>query len=153
MRRLVAFAAGLLFGAGLLFSGMIQPAKVLNFLDLAGAWDPSLALVMGGALLVTFAGYRLAFARRQPLCDSRFHLPGKRALDARLVGGAALFGLGWGLGGYCPGPALAALAGPAEGTLAFIAAMIAGMILARLASPADAPAAAPPASPANGAQP
>jgi uncharacterized membrane protein YedE/YeeE len=132
MRSLVALASGLLFGAGLLVSGMIQPAKVLNFLDLAGAWDPSLALVMAAALAVTFAGYRLAFRRPAPLFDTQFHLPTNQALDTRLLLGAALFGIGWGLGGYCPGPALAAAGGLAEGTLVFLAAFLAGTAATRL---------------------
>jgi len=132
MRTLVALVAGLLFGAGLLISGMIQPAKVLNFLDLAGAWDPSLALVMAAALVVTFAGYRLALGRERPLYDTQFHLPPARAIDGRLLTGAAVFGIGWGLGGYCPGPALAAVGGLAEGTLSFLAALLVGTAATRL---------------------
>ena len=131
MRSLVGLLSGLLFGAGLAISGMIQPAKVLGFLDIAGAWDPSLALVMAGALAVTFAGYRLALGRPQPLYDSKFHLPTASRVDGRLLAGAALFGLGWGLGGYCPGPALAAVGGLSQGTLVFLAGLIAGTVAAR----------------------
>jgi uncharacterized membrane protein YedE/YeeE len=132
------FAAGLIFGLGLVVSGMSDPAKVLNFLDLIGTWDPSLAFVMGGAVLVTFVGYRLALARRAPLLGSRFELPTRKDVDPRLVGGAALFGLGWGLGGYCPGPALTALPLAAPGTLVFLPAMLAGMWLARMVRGSDA---------------
>jgi uncharacterized membrane protein YedE/YeeE len=132
MRSLIGLVSGLLFGAGLAISGMIQPAKVLSFLDVAGAWDPSLALVMAGALAVTFAGYRLALSRPQPLYDSKFHLPTASRVDARLLAGAALFGLGWGLGGYCPGPALAAAGGLSQGTLVFLAGLVAGTLAARV---------------------
>lgn len=110
-RGLAAWVGGLLFGAGLVVSQMVNPNKVLGFLDLAGSWDPSLALVMAGALAVTALGYRVLMARRQaPLCDPRFHVPEPRTIDRPLLIGAALFGIGWGLAGYCPGPAVAALA-------------------------------------------
>jgi uncharacterized membrane protein YedE/YeeE len=129
-RDLAALAAGALFGAGLTVAQMVDPRKVLAFLDLAGAWDPSLALTMGGALLVTAIGYRLVMRREAPVLDARFRLPAPTGVDARLVGGAALFGVGWGLGGYCPGPAISALAfGTAEPWL-FLAAMLAGGWLA-----------------------
>lgn len=131
MRGAIGFLTGLVFGLGLVVSGMSDPAKVLNFLDLFGSWDPSLAFVMGGAVLVTFVGYRLTWAREVPLLGGRFDLPTREDLDPRLVGGAALFGLGWGLGGFCPGPALTALPLAAPGTLVFVPAMIAGMWLAR----------------------
>ncbi|MBX7201179.1 MAG: YeeE/YedE family protein [Rhodospirillaceae bacterium] len=124
-------AAGLLFGTGLAISGMINPAKVMAFLDIAGAWDPSLAFVMLGALLVAGPGYRLILRRSRPLFEDAFVLPARRELDSRLLAGAALFGIGWGLGGYCPGPALAALGFGKVQTLAFAAAMAAGMIAAR----------------------
>lgn len=124
-------AAGLLFGTGLAISGMINPAKVMAFLDIAGAWDPSLAFVMLGALLVAGPGYRLILRRPRPLFEDAFVLPARRELDSRLLAGAALFGIGWGLGGYCPGPALAALGFGKVQTLAFAAAMAAGMIAAR----------------------
>ncbi|MGQ2910061.1 MAG: DUF6691 family protein [Aliihoeflea sp.] len=132
MSFLVNLALGLLFGAGLVVSGMSDPAKVLNFLDLFGTWDPSLAFVMGGAMLVTFVGYRLVLTRAEPIVGSQFHLPARNDLDARIVAGPAIFGIGWGLGGFCPGPALTALGLGATGTLAFIPAMILGMWAARL---------------------
>jgi uncharacterized membrane protein YedE/YeeE len=138
MRAIFGFAAGLVFGLGLVISGMSDPAKVLNFLDLFGTWDPSLAFVMGGAVLVTFVGYRLVLARRAPLLGGRFELPTRKDVDPRLVAGAALFGLGWGLGGYCPGPALTALPLAAPGTLVFVPAMLAGMWLARMVRGSEA---------------
>jgi uncharacterized protein len=132
---LAALALGTLFGAGLALSGMTDPAVVLGFLDVAGAWNPALLAVMGGALAVSFAGFRLLRRRPRPLLENRFHLPTATALDARLLGGAALFGLGWGLAGYCPGPALAALIGGSSGTLLFVAAMFAGLAVARALRP------------------
>jgi hypothetical protein len=132
MRHLVpAFLIGLLFGLGIVISGMVNPAKVLNFFDFAGTWDPSLAFVMGGALAVTFIGYRLVLARPQPLLAERFHLPGARDVDARLVGGAALFGIGWGMAGFCPGGALPALGTGRSEVLFFVAALIAGIYTAQ----------------------
>lgn len=128
---LVHLAIGLLFGVGLVVSGMADPAKVLNFLDLAGSFDPSLAFVMGGAVLVAFVGFRLALARPAPLLAARFHLPTRRDIDARLIAGPALFGIGWGLGGFCPGPAFTALGLAAPGTLVFVPAMLIGMAAAR----------------------
>src|SRR5829696_3493396 len=124
MPALISYAAGLLFGLGLVVSGMSNPAKVLNFLDLFGTWDPSLVFVMGGAVLVAFIGYRLSWARELPLLGGQFDLPTRTDLDAQLLGGAALFGIGWGLGGFCPGPALTALPLAATGTLAFVPAML-----------------------------
>jgi uncharacterized membrane protein YedE/YeeE len=132
MSFLVNLALGLLFGTGLVVSGMADPAKVLNFLDLFGTWDPSLAFVMGGAVVVAFVGYRLVLARDQPLAGGGFQLPTRRDIDAPLIAGPAIFGVGWGLGGFCPGPALAALGLGATGTLAFVPAMILGMWAARL---------------------
>ena len=132
MSFLVNLALGLLFGAGLVVSGMSDPAKVLNFLDLFGAWNPSLAFVMGGAVLVAFFGYRLVLARGEPIVGDHFHLPTRSEIDARIVAGPAIFGIGWGLAGFCPGPALTALGLGATGTLAFIPAMILGMWAARL---------------------
>jgi uncharacterized protein len=125
--------AGIIFGMGLVISGMANPAKVQNFLDLFGTFDPSLAFVMAGAIAVTFAGYRLAFRRSAPIAADRFRLPTRTDIDARLVVGAALFGVGWGLGGYCPGPALTGLPLLAEGTFAFVAAMAAGLVIAKIA--------------------
>lgn len=132
MSFLVNLALGLLFGLGLVVSGMSDPAKVLNFLDLFGTWDPSLAFVMGGAVLVALVGYRLVLARQSPIAGGRFHLPAKADVDARVIAGPAIFGVGWGLGGFCPGPALTALGLAATGTLAFVPAMIVGMWTARL---------------------
>jgi uncharacterized membrane protein YedE/YeeE len=129
MRILLGFAAGLVFGLGLVLSGMSDPAKVINFLDLAGAWDPSLAFVMGGAVVTTFAGYRLAWRRRAPVLMAAFDVPSSTAVDRPLLTGAALFGLGWGIGGFCPGPAWTALPLLAPGTLAFLPAMLLGLWL------------------------
>lgn len=132
MSFLVNLALGLLFGAGLVVSGMADPAKVLNFLDLFGTWDPSLAFVMGGAVLVAFVGYRLVFRRDQPIVGGAFHLPTAKVIDGRILVGPAVFGIGWGIGGFCPGPALAALGPGASGTLVFVPAMMIGMWAARL---------------------
>ncbi|SCW80768.1 DUF6691 family protein [Ancylobacter rudongensis] len=131
MSILVNLGLGLLFGFGLIVSGMSNPAKVLNFLDLFGTFDPSLAFVMGGAVVVAFIGFRLVLTREKPLMAPRFQLPTRSDIDARLIVGPALFGIGWGLGGFCPGPAFAALGLAAPGTLAFIPAMLAGMWAAR----------------------
>lgn len=131
MSFLVNLALGLLFGVGLIVSGMSDPAKVLNFLDLSGTWDPSLAFVIGGAVVVAFVGYRLVLARGRPIIGDNFHLPAKRDIDSRILVGPAIFGIGWGLGGFCPGPALTALGLGAAGTLAFVPAMMLGMWAAR----------------------
>lgn len=131
MRIISGFICGLIFGIGLVVSGMSNPAKVLNFLDLAGTWDPSLAFVMAGAVLVTFLGYRLVQVRAHPVFADRFHMPVSRGIDAPLLAGAACFGLGWGLGGFCPGPAVTALPLMAEGTLIFLPCMLLGMWGAR----------------------
>jgi hypothetical protein len=122
-----ALVAGILFGAGLTVSQMIDPAKVVGFLDVFGRWDPSLALVMAGALVVTFLGYRLAGAQGQPWIAGAFAKPKRSEIDAKLLAGAALFGLGWGLAGYCPGPAISGLALGELPTAVFVAAMMAGM--------------------------
>jgi uncharacterized membrane protein YedE/YeeE len=131
MSFLVNLALGLLFGVGLVVSGMSDPAKVLNFLDLFGSWDPSLAFVMCGAVLIAFVGYRQVFRRGRPVIGDRFHLPTKKDIDSRILVGPAIFGIGWGLGGFCPGPALTALGLGAAGTLAFVPAMMLGMWAAR----------------------
>ncbi|MGI6246535.1 MAG: DUF6691 family protein [Pseudochelatococcus sp.] len=131
-RVLSALVAGLVFGAGIAVSGMINPAKVLNFFDFAGAWDPSLAFVMGGALAVTAVGYRLALKRPRPLLDTAFHLPSRRGIDMPLLAGSALFGIGWGIAGFCPGGSIPALGLGKTSALIFVAAMIAGIALARL---------------------
>jgi uncharacterized membrane protein YedE/YeeE len=144
---LSAFAAGLLFGLGLVVSQMVNPAKVLGFLDVFGAWDPSLALVMAGAVAVAAFGFRAAQRRGNPVLAPRPESPTRRNIDARLVAGAVLFGVGWGLVGLCPGPALTALPlGPWLGlwqVWVFVAAMLAGMALYQAlftASPTAAPA-------------
>jgi uncharacterized protein len=126
-RIFVALFAGTLFGLGLAVSGMTNPAKVIGFLDVAGDWDPTLAFVMGGALLVTIPAFRLILKRPRPILADGFALPTSSALDTRLLGGAALFGVGWGLAGFCPGPAVAALVTGLAPVFAFVAAMIAGM--------------------------
>jgi uncharacterized membrane protein YedE/YeeE len=128
---LVSLALGILFGAGLAVSGMTNPAKVQNFLDVFGSFDPSLALVMGGALAVSAVGYQLARRAEAPWLGTRFELPTRSALDTPLLVGSALFGIGWGLGGFCPGPALAGLLQGASGVYLFVAAMLAGVALHR----------------------
>ena len=131
MQPLVSLVAGVVFGLGLAVAEMTNPLKVLDFLDLAGNWDPSLAFVMGGAVLVTLGAFRFVLRRPVPLYGDRFHLPTLTQLDRKLLGGAALFGIGWGLAGYCPGPALATiLSGNAE-TWLFVPAMLVGGALQR----------------------
>jgi hypothetical protein len=130
LRNLVALAIGVLFGAGLLLSGMTQPTKVLGFLDWLGAWDPSLLFVIGGAVVVYGVAYRLILRRKQPLLADAFVLPSRTEIDAKLIGGAALFGVGWGLGGYCPGPSIVSLASGALDAIVLVAATAAGMWIA-----------------------
>lgn len=151
MAALLQFVIGLIFGLGLLISGMSNPAKVLNFLDFAairtGTWDASLAFVMAGAIAVTYVGFTLVLRRSQPLLAETFHLPGRADIDARIIAGPAIFGIGWGLAGFCPGPAFTALGFGTMPALVFVVAMFAGMWLARfmanrpslsgLATPAD----------------
>jgi len=127
MRILMALITGLVFGIGLIVAGMTNPAKVLGFLDLAGRWNPSLALVMAGAILVALPAFRIAARRRQSLLGEPMHLPTATRIDRRLVLGSLAFGAGWGLAGFCPGPALASLATGAVQPLIFCAAMLAGM--------------------------
>ncbi len=131
MKTLMGYIAGLLFGLGLGISGMTDPARVLGFLDIAGAWDPTLMFVLGGAVVTNFIGYRLVLKRAAPLFGERFHLPTRQDLDVRLLGGSALFGIGWGLSGYCPGPAFASLGGLTAPLVAMLLAMIVGWFLAR----------------------
>ena len=126
-KLLVAFAAGLLFGLGLIVAGMTQPAKVIGFLDITGDWDPSLAFVMVGAIGVHFLAYRLVPRIGSPFGAETFAIPKNNEINRRLLVGAALFGLGWGLGGYCPGPALTSLSTGATDALVFGAAMLGGM--------------------------
>lgn len=128
-----AFACGLVFGLGLLVSGMADPAKVLGFLDLAGAWDPSLAVVMGAALCVAFPAFRLAARRERALLGEPMRLPAAARIDRRLLGGALLFGIGWGLAGICPGPGLVVAGMGVPQGLLFVACMLAGMGLFELA--------------------
>ncbi len=132
MRLISAYIIGLVFGLGIAISGMGNPAKVVNFFDVAGTWDPSLAFVMAGALGITFIGYRLVLARPRPLQEDRFYLPASRVIDARLLGGAVIFGIGWGISGFCPGGALPVIGTFNAEVLIFIAAMLAGILTARL---------------------
>ena len=127
MQAVFAFISGLVFGIGLIVSGMANPAKVLGFLDLAGRWDPSLALVMAGAIAVGGMGFAFARRRRVTLLGTPMQLPTARDIDRRLVGGSLLFGVGWGLAGFCPGPAIVALGAGEMKALVFVVAMIAGM--------------------------
>tara|TARA_B100000809_G_scaffold242350_1_gene266349 strand:+ start:263 stop:691 length:429 start_codon:yes stop_codon:yes gene_type:complete len=129
LKNLSALLAGLIFGLGLTISQMVNPTKVLGFLDLLGNWDPSLAFVMGGGLVVTFIGYRLVLRRPKPIADLKFQIPQKKEIDTKLATGAVLFGIGWGLVGLCPGPAIAALTIGGTPALIFLAAMIGGMVL------------------------
>ena len=124
-----AFLAGFVFGVGLIVSGMANPAKVLGFLDIAGRWDPSLALVMAGAIAVGAIGFALAGSRKTTLLGTPMALPTARTLDKRLMLGSVVFGVGWGLAGFCPGPALVALGAGRVEALVFVAAMVAGMLL------------------------
>jgi len=130
---LTALALGAIFGLGIAISGMIDPAKVMNFFDLAGAWDPSLAFVMAGGLAVSLPGYRIVFGRRKPLFAAGFSLPDTNRIDAALIGGSALFGIGWGLSGFCPGGAIPALGLGRIEPFLFVAGMAAGMVIARAA--------------------
>jgi hypothetical protein len=141
---LAGLAAGLFFGLGLGVSGMADPLVVLGFLDLAGAWNPTLLFVMGGAVPVTFLGYRVIVGRGRPLLAERLRLPTVTRLDAPLLTGAALFGVGWGIAGYCPGPAVASLSAGFPGTLIFVAAMLVGMLGVRWARAGAAPTAGQP---------
>ncbi|UPY35620.1 DUF6691 family protein [Sediminicoccus sp. KRV36] len=135
MSIIVQFAIGLVFGLGLLVAGMSNPAKVLNFLDLGaiptGGWDPSLAFVMAGAIAVTFIGFKLVLRRPRPIFGETFHLPGATEIDSRILLGPAIFGVGWGLAGFCPGPAFTALASGGGAAVFFVVAMLSGMAAAR----------------------
>ncbi|SEQ20226.1 hypothetical protein SAMN05428995_103201 [Loktanella sp. DSM 29012] len=131
MRILFGLLSGLVFGLGLVISGMSDPAKVLNFLDVFGAWDPSLAFVMGGASVTAYIGYRLVWRRPAPVLMQSFDMPDTTRVDAPLLTGAALFGIGWGIGGFCPGPAWTALTFAAPGTLVFLPMMLIGLYAGR----------------------
>lgn len=139
-QHLAAFGSGLVFALGLTVSGMTDPSKVIGFLDVFGAWDPSLAFVMIGAIGVHLFAYRLAVRRASPLYAQAFQLPSVRTIDKKLVIGAGLFGLGWGLGGFCPGPALTSLVTLSPGVLVFAGGMLAGMLAHTLWSRPKAPA-------------
>jgi uncharacterized protein len=139
MRAAINFIAGLIFSLGLLISGMANPAKVQNFLDLAGTFDPSLIFVMLGAVVVTLIGYLFVLRRPRPLLAERFLVPSLKDIDGRLVVGSGLFGIGWGLSGFCPGPAISSLPLLAKGTLIFVPAMLIGIGLARILTQASVP--------------
>ncbi len=133
MSRLTAFVAGLIFAVGLVVGGMTQPAKVIGFLDVSGgAWDPSLALVMGGALVVYGVAFRLITRRPQPVLAPQFLVPTRRDLSPRLFAGAALFGIGWALAGFCPGPAIVSVGAGVTEALLFLPGMVGGMLLLRV---------------------
>ncbi len=134
MRLLILFAIGLIFGFGISLSGMINPAKVLNFFDIFGTWDPSLAFVMAGALAVTIPGYFLVQKRGSPLFGDSFHMPANRKIDKRLVIGSAMFGIGWGIAGFCPGAAVPALGLLNGQVILFLAALVTGIGCARIAT-------------------
>ena len=133
MNRLSEFLVGLLFGLGLLLSGMTDPGKVIGFLDLSGRWDPSLAFVMGGAIAVGFFAFALAKKRTQSFLGGALHLPTSSQIDKRLLIGSALFGAGWGIGGFCPGPGLVSMAAGQPKAVAFVVAMLAGMVAFEIA--------------------
>jgi len=148
LRVLAALLSGTIFGAGLALAGMIDPLKVLAFLDVSGHWDPSLAFVMGGAVVVAAVGFHGVLRRRAPVFDASFHLPPRARIDAPLLFGAALFGAGWGLAGYCPGPVIGSLSYANAEALWFVPALVAGTALqrwqARRRSRASAPGAVMP---------
>ena len=131
MHLIIVYLIGVIFGTGIVVSGMANPAKVINFFDVAGSWDPSLAFVIGGALVVTAVGYRIVFGRARPLFEGRFVLPTARNLYARLIGGSAVFGVGWGIAGFCPGGALPALGTGRIEVILFVAALIGGIFAAK----------------------
>lgn len=124
---LSALAAGLVFGMGLILSEMVNPRRVKGFLDITGHWDPTLAFVMGGALLITGVGYNILFKRGKPLFEESFSVPANRVIDAKLIIGAVLFGVGWGLSGLCPGPAIVGVSTLNQDILVFIVALVVGM--------------------------
>lgn len=130
-RTITAGLIGLVFGTGIALAGMANPAKVLNFFDIAGNWDPSLALVMVSALVVTAIGYRFVLRRDKPIVEARFHLPTGRKLDMPLVAGSAIFGVGWGISGFCPGGAIPALGLGEPSAWIFVGTMLAGIVAAR----------------------
>lgn len=129
MQILTALACGAIFGLGLSLSGMLDPARVRGFLDVGGAWDPSLAFVLGGAVMVAFVGMAVRRRLRQPAFNDSFHLPVTTPIDTRLILGSAIFGIGWGIAGLCPGPALASLSLGLAPVVLFVGTMLAGMII------------------------
>ena len=131
MGKLAILLSGLLFGAGITISGMVNPMKILNFLDISGPWDATLLFVMGGGLFVTLLGYQMVFRRKAPLFAASFRLSTSQDIDAKLLGGAALFGLGWGISGFCPGPAIASLVFGRIESITFVIAMAAGMVVTK----------------------
>lgn len=143
MNRLTEFLVGLLFGIGLILSGMTDPGKVIGFLDLAGAWDPSLALVMGGAIMVGFFAFAVAKGRTTAFLGGALHLPTRRDIDRQLVIGSLVFGIGWGLAGFCPGPAIVAAGAGHWQAVVFTLAMLAGMAVRELGARAAAQAGMP----------
>ena len=132
MRVITSYLVGLVFGIGISISGMSNPAKVLNFFDFAGTWDPSLAFVMGGALITTMIGYRFVLKRPVPVLEEKFQLPTRRDLDTPLIAGSAVFGVGWGIAGFCPGGALPAVGTGRSEVLLFMVALLAGIQAAKL---------------------
>ena len=138
MKLIVTYLIGLVFGLGISISGMANPAKVLNFFDIAGTWDPSLVFVMGGAVVVAFIGYKLVLSRPAPVFEPKFNVPSSRVIDTKLVAGSAVFGIGWGIAGFCPGGALPALGTGNPDVLIFTAALVAGIFIAKAAMAASA---------------
>ncbi|MCJ8324916.1 MAG: YeeE/YedE family protein [Rhizobiales bacterium] len=132
MKFISAFITGIIFGIGILMSGMANPAKVINFFDVAGTWDPSLGFVMGGGLVVAFIGYRYILKLPNPLFNLKFQLPTKKSLDINLIGGSALFGIGWGISGFCPGGALPAVGTLNADVLTFCAALVVGIYATKI---------------------
>lgn len=131
-RIITALVAGLIFGLGLAVAGMTNPAKVLGFLDFAGDWDPSLAFVMGAGVIITFIGYRLVLAQPRPVLAEKFQIPTRKDIDWNLIGGSAIFGIGWGLAGYCPGPAVSSLVSGAMPVVLLVVSMLVGMLVVRV---------------------
>jgi hypothetical protein len=134
MRSILTLLVGILFGTGISLSGMANPAKVINFFDIAGTWDPSLGFVMGGAVIVAFVGYRIVLRRPTPVFEPTFDIPQNRRIDAKLLSGAAIFGVGWGIAGFCPGGALPALGTLNSNVIVFVVALIVGMMATRVVS-------------------
>jgi uncharacterized membrane protein YedE/YeeE len=134
MRSILTLLVGILFGTGISLSGMANPAKVINFFDIAGTWDPSLGFVMGGAVIVAFVGYRTVLRRPTPVFEPTFDIPQNRRIDAKLLSGAAIFGVGWGIAGFCPGGALPALGTLNPNVIVFVVALVVGMMATRVVS-------------------